>query len=211
MALLLMSAFGVGLLLLTATETRIAASFRDAQAAFYAADAAAERAMDDLLAVPDWNRLLDGSTRSSFVDGAPRGRRVLDDGSTVDLAQAVNMANCHRVMACRDAEMDAVSDARPWGPNNPRWTLFAYGRVRDLLPAGAIDSPFYVIVMIGDDPAETDNDPTRDGADGSPGAGVLAMRSEAFGPGGAHRIVEVTVARGAGAIRGLSWREIRQD
>lgn len=210
MALLLMSAFGMGLVLMTATEARIAASFRAAQAASYAAEAAAELAMDDLLAVPDWNRLLDGSTVSSFVDGAPRGARLLDDGSAIDLARTVNMANCHKVVTCSVADMDADSDARPWGPNNPRWTLFAYGRLRDLLPAGGIDSPFYLVVMVGDDPAENDNDPTRDGAAGAPGAGVIAVRGEAFGPGGTHKIVELTVARVAGAIRALSWREIRQ-
>ena len=44
MALLLMSAFGAGLLLMTAAETRIAAGFRDAQAALYAADAEIGRA-----------------------------------------------------------------------------------------------------------------------------------------------------------------------
>src|SRR5258706_3836994 len=154
MALLLMSAFGAGLLLMTAAETRIAAGFRDAQAALYAADAGIERAVDDLLIVPDWNRLLDGSTLSSFVDGVPGGGRGLDDRSVIDLAQVVNRANCHKVVPCSGVEMDAVSEARPWGPNNPRWALFAYGRVRDLLPPGAIDSPYYVVVMIGDDPAE---------------------------------------------------------
>jgi len=211
LVLMLMSAFGAALLLMTVTETRIAASFRNTQAALYAADAAAERAIPDLLDVPDWNRLLDGSTHSSFVDGAPRGARILDDGSALDLVQTVNMANCHRVTTCSTADMNAVSDSRPWGPNNPRWMLFAYGRLRDLLPAGAIDSPFYAVVMVGDDPSETDNDPSRDGAAGHPGAGSVAVRTEAFGPGGTHKVIELTVARAAGAIRALSWREIRQD
>ncbi|MBI3490546.1 MAG: hypothetical protein HY047_01920 [Acidobacteria bacterium] len=135
---------------------------------------------------------------------------MLDDGSVLDLAQTVNMANCHKVTPCSEAEMNAATDARPWGANNPRWTLFAYGRLRDLLPAGAIDSPFYVIVLVGDDPAENDSDPTKDGVAGNPGAGVLALRAEAFGPGGTHKVVELTVARADGAIRALSWREIRQ-
>jgi hypothetical protein len=211
MAMLLMSVFGAGLLLMTASETRIAASFRDAQAARYAADAAIERAMDDLSIVPELNRLLDGSTFSTFVDGAPRGPRVLRDRSTVDLEQVVSMANCHRLTPCSDAEMDAVSEGRPWGPNNARWTLFAYGPVENLLPPGAIDSPYYIVVMIGDDPAETDNDPIHDGVVGNPGAGVVAVRGEAFGPGGAHQVVEATVARDHGAIRALSWSEVRQD
>ena len=50
---------------------------------------------------------------------------------------------------------------------------------------------------------------------GNPGAGVLALRAEAFGPRGAHTIIEMTVARpdaageGGGRARVLSWRQIR--
>ena len=50
--------------------------------------------------------------------------------------------------------------------------------------------------MVGDDPSENDGDPLQDGSDeDNPGAGVLALRAEAFGPGGAHRVIEATVAR----------------
>jgi len=47
------------------------------------------------------------------------------------------------------------------------------------------------------------------------GAGVLALRAEAFGPRGAHTIIEMTIARpdpaeeGVGRARVLSWRQIR--
>ena len=59
--------------------------------------------------------------------------------------------------------MDAYSEERPWLVNNPRWQLFAYGNVGDLLPTGTINSPFYVVVLIGDDPSETDDNPLVDG------------------------------------------------
>jgi hypothetical protein len=53
--------------------------------------------------------------------------------------------------------------------------------------------------MVADDPLETDDDPTRDGlATGplsNPGAGVLSVRTEAFGRRGAHRVLEGTVVR----------------
>ena len=105
--------------------------------------------------------------------------------------------------------MDAITEDRPWGANNPRWMLFAYGRLRDVAPPGDVQSPFYCVVMIGDDPSETDGDPTRDGAPGQPGSGVIALRAEAFGPGESHRVVELTVAHGTGAARVVSWREVR--
>ena len=205
----LLSALGVALVLTTTAETRIAGNFRVAQQTLYAADAAVERAIDDLRQVPDWNALIGGGVLSSFVDGPPGGIRRLDDGSAIDPAEAVNVANCQTTVACSDADMNAVTEDRPWGPNNPRWTLFAYGRLRDLLPAQALEVPQYVVVMAADDPGETDNDPARDAISGAPGAGIVALRAEAFGPFGAHKVVELTVARGEHGLRVLSWREMR--
>lgn len=209
LAMGLLSALGVTLVLTTTAEIRIAANFRNAQQALYAADAAAERAIDDLATAPDWNALLAGGMLSSFVDGPPSGPRQVDGGATVDLAQAVAIANCQKLAGCSDGDMDAVTEDRPWGPNNPRWKLFAYGRLRDLLPADSVGSPHYVIVMVADDPGETDNDPMRDAVAGSPGSGILSLRAEAFGPGEGHVVVELTVMRGNSAMRVLSWRAVR--
>src|SRR5215208_41091 len=197
MAMLLMSALGVALILTTSSETAIAGNFRNSQEALYAADAAVERAMEDILTVPDWNKLLDGSTQSAFVDGAPSGLRTLRDGSTIDLGQAISMANCQKTAQCTAAEMDAVTAERPWGANNPRWQLYAYSNLRDMLPAtDTINSDYYVVVFVGDDPSENDNDPTKDGAVATnKGSGVIAMRSEAFGPRGARKVIEVTLSR----------------
>jgi hypothetical protein len=79
-----------------------------------------------------------------------------------------------------------------------------------MLPS--IDSSYYVVVLAGDDPAENDGDPLSDGADGTnPGAGTIQLRGEAFGPGGVHQVVEITVARGETPddIRIISWRLVR--
>ena len=51
----------------------------------------------------------------------------------------------------------------------------------DMLPNNRIDSPYYVLVMVGDDSSETDGNPLEDGVD-TPGAGVLALRAAALGP-----------------------------
>jgi PilX N-terminal len=196
MAMLLMSALGAALILATSSETTIAGNFREDGEALYAADAALERSIDDLLTVPDWNALLTGSARSAFIDGPPGGSRTLRDGSTIHLSQVLSQANCQKLTPCSAAEMNAVTPERPWGGNNPRWQLYAYNNVSELLPTDSINSSYYVVVMIADDPSENDGNPLQDGASQSnPGAGVIAMRAEAFGPKGAHKIIELTIAR----------------
>lgn len=207
-ATLLMSALGMALVLTTSSETIISSNFRDASEAAYAADAVLERSIDDLSRALDWNAVLAGSAQSAFIDGAPSGLRTLADGSTIDLGHMINLANCGRVAVCSEADLDAVTLQRPWGTNNPRWQLYAYGRLSDMLPNHRIDSPYYVLVMVGDDSSETDGKPFQDAID-TPGAGILALRAAAVGPRGAQRTIEMTVARTRDGVRSLSWRETR--
>lgn len=224
MALLLMTALGAALVLTTATETAIAGNFQDIVEGLYAADAGVERAVDDLRLVGDWSPLLGGMGMSTFVDGAPGGSRRRPDGSAIDLTQVVSLASCNKITACTAAEMDAVTADRPWGANNPRWRLYAYGRLDGMLAAGAVNSRFYVVAMIADDPSDNDGDPLTDGgtpcgegeaAAGppscNPGSGLLLVRAEAFGPRGSHYVVEATVDRTdpPPGIRIVSWREVR--
>ena len=248
MAMLLMSALGVALVLTTSSEAIIATNFRSSSEGLYAADAALERIVGDLLTVPDWDPLLNGAVQSAFIDGAPSGSRTLSDGSTLDLTRVLAMANCRKITPCTDGEMDRATHERPWGRNNLRWQLFGYGHLSDLMPTASVSSPYYVVVMVGDDASELDSDPLRDGITPcagvvpvkgpgeppawscNPGTGVLAVRAEAFGPGGTHKVIEMTLARtpmadgqnsapgdpqdynngsGQGSIRILSWREER--
>jgi Tfp pilus assembly protein PilX len=201
---LLMTALGMALVLTTMTETKITSNYRDGVEAMYAADAAIERTMQDLLTVANWDTALstvDGVTSnvtSGFVTGnlSP----VMVDGRTLELSKATAAVNCPHVVpvpsACSTSAMDLSTDVRPWGLNNPRWRLYAYGPVSDFVPTGTINSPFYVAVWVADDPAETDNDPSKDGSTAdNPGRGVIQLRAEAFGPNGAHRIIETTLAR----------------
>ena len=213
MVTLLMSALGAALVLTTSSEALIAANFRNAQEGVYAADASLERAMADLGTLADWNAVLDGSASSTFVDGSPGGVRTLADGSFLDLGQTLNVLNCRKVTACSASDLLANTSQRPWGANNPVWRLFAYGPLSSLLSPHAVESAYYVIVMIADDPSENDDDPLRDGQGPmNPGTGVLSLRAEAFGPREARQVVEVTVARPGGegfGVRVLSWRLIR--
>lgn len=232
MAMLFMSAIGTALVLTTSVDSKITRNFRISTEALYAADAVLERAVDDLRAIHDWSMVLSGAAQSAFADGSPAGMRTLADGRRVDLGALVNLANCRKEAACSDAEMDDVTAERPWAANNPRWHLFAWGRLDAIAAEGMVSSPFYVVVMAADDPSENDGDPLHDGralcAQGqgtecNPGTGTLALRAEAFGPFGAHKILELTISRtdltggeedykdGSGQVRVriLSWREVR--
>lgn len=196
MAMLLMTALGLALVLTTSTESKITGNFTSGAEGLYAADAGIERSLQDLLTVPDWNKVLDGTTQSAFVDGDPSGSRNLPWGMTLDLTEATNVANCGHVATCTTTELDTVTEERPWGANNPRWKLYAYGPLSDLMPTASVNSSMYVIVWVGDDPSENDNDPTKDGSTQSnPGTGVITMRAEAYGPMGTHRMIEATLAR----------------
>ncbi|MQA29640.1 MAG: hypothetical protein GEU82_07360 [Luteitalea sp.] len=212
MATLVVGALGVGLVLASMSETMMAANFQRRVEAQYAAEAALERAVSDAHASDDWNGVLAGLTPSSFIDGPPAGTRLLSGGTTVDLSEVVNLANCGHAASCREAELVAASRERPWGMNNPRWWLYAYGPLESLMPAGAIVSRFYIVVLVADDPAENDNASLVDGGAPitgepvNPGAGVIVFRAEAFGPRGAHARVDATLARNHGIV---SWREVR--
>ena len=222
LALVLLSALGTLLTLDTSLEATIAGNYRETQEAFYAAEAGLERAMESLATLPDWTSALDGSVQSSFSDGTPGGPRTLPGGGAIDLTALTNLANCRKTTVCTASEMNLSTAERPWGANNPQWRPFAYGSLRDLLPPGepglsaGSDSLYYTLVMVGDDPSEADNDPLRDGGNlARLGAGVVLLRAEAFGPRGARRRIEATVARGPGVGPGgagidvLSWRHVR--
>jgi hypothetical protein len=196
MAMMLLSALGLGLMLTTGTETLITGNYRDSVEATYAADAAVERVIQDLLIVPDWNDVIAGTKQSAFIDGPPSGVRNLPSGGTIDLARATNMLNCGSPSTCGAAAYNAWTAERPWAANNPRWKLYAYGPVENMIETGTVSSPLYVVVWAADDQAENDNDATIDGTlAANPGMGVIALRAEAFGPNGAHKVIEVTVAK----------------
>jgi hypothetical protein len=200
LSMTLLLALGMALVMTTMTETKIAANYTTGTEALYATDAVVERVMDDILTVPDWNNILNGSLTSAFIDGPASGTRTLPDGTTLDLTEATNMVRCGKVDTCSDSDMNAVTSDRPWGTNNPRWQLYAYGNLRDILPTNTINSNMYVVAWIADDPSENDGDPLTDG--GAPldsgvnnGAGVISMLAQSFGPGGVTRTIEVTLAR----------------
>jgi hypothetical protein len=210
LSMLLLTALGMALTMTTNTEGRISTNYRDGVETMYGADAAVERVMQDVLTVPDWNNILNGIATSAFIDGIP-GERTMANGQKIDLVHATNMLRCGKTTTCQDADMNVSTDERPWALNNPRWQLYAYGPLNDMMPIETINSGVYVIVWIADDPSESDNNPLRDGdaclgdkvapiqvcgPNGENlGKGVLSMVAHAYGPGGVMRQIEVTIAR----------------
>src|SRR5215211_2792851 len=148
MATMLLSALGLALVMTTTTETKITGNYTYSQEAMYTADGAIERTVQDVLTVPDWNDMLSGAQRSAFVDGAASGTRTLPNGAVIDLGEATNMINCAKLTTCSTTEMDTSTEDRPWGANNPRYQLFAYGPSNQFIETGTLNSPFYVIVWV---------------------------------------------------------------
>ena len=207
LSITLMTALGMALMLTSQTETLISANYRDSMEGEYVADAGLERVMDDVLTIPDWNQVLtssDGVTAgitSGFHDNAPSSPITLPDGRTLNLANATNMINCNKITTCSDSDMNTSTIDRPWGNNNPRFRLYAWGPMNDLIPTGTVNSNYYVAVWIADDSTENDDNPSKDGdppvngATSNLGAGVLTLRAESFGPAGAHHVIEATIAK----------------
>ena len=154
-----LSAIGLGLALIVIMDRLATGNLRGSVAMLYAADAAIELAARDLAMIEDWSLALTGASRSSFVDVGPMGGvRAIPGGGAVDLTAATNLLNCGKAMTCSDAEMDANSKERPWGANNARWQLYAYGPFTDIAQL-ARPEPCYLAVWVADDAREEDADP----------------------------------------------------
>lgn len=191
MSMMLLTALGAAVVMVSRTETMIASNYSNAQEALYAADAAVERVVQDLLMVPRWNDVLSGLSRSAFVDGAYDGTKTLPGGGTLRLC--CDPTPITGTPQTATGALQLVTDtADMWGANNPQWRLFAYAPMRELLPNNVIDSRMYVAVWVADDPAETDGNPSSDTN------GTLTLHAEAYGPSGTRKVIEVTVARTSG-------------
>jgi hypothetical protein len=215
-AMLLLSVLGMGLVLTSSLEPAIAESYEASWGARYAAEAGLAIAAHELGAQRDWSLALTGQARSALLEPAGTGVVDLPDGTRVDLQALTNVARCGHAGRCTDAELNAFTADRPWGPNNPRWQVFGVTSLGRHLPDAPAGRPFVVVVWVADDPADTDGDPLRDspaGEDGGrrPGAGLIQLRAEAFGVRSAHRTITATLARPRGGSeanpRIVAWRE----
>jgi hypothetical protein len=214
-----LSALGLGLILAVFMDRLATGNMNGSVAMLYAADAGIELAARDLGETANWDEVLSGSRRSSFTDGATAGVRGVPGGGVVDLSALTNRLNCGKSSNCTNEQMVANSRERPWGVNNPRWQLYAYGPMPQLAQ-WLRPEPCYLVVWVADDGREDDGDPLSDAAAGESGHGIVRVHAETFGFGGANRAIEAELGRacrgeGVGAcltgIRVQSWQELRQS
>jgi hypothetical protein len=143
---LLLAALALATATATDVERMSAASEPNRLAAAYAADAALERAIQDLQAPPDWTTALNGSVTST----------LRESGATM-WGQAIDLTAMTSEL---QAETDAA-DAR--GADTTRWRLFLSGSLAAMVPARPREVLPYLVAWVGDDRAESDGNPLVDG------------------------------------------------
>lgn len=186
-ATVLLSGLAFGLIPLVNTELTIAANHREAGQLLYAADAAAERTMSELMRVPSFSSVLSGAVVSASRDVTLTP--MLPSRDTLDLTAMT-------------VSLQALSDAQAQrGPDNPRWRLFLYQPLSRV--ARCLDCPEYIVAWVADDAAEADADPFTDSN------AVVMVRARAVGRQGVQRTVETALVKKAAGAGILSWREVR--
>jgi hypothetical protein len=189
-AMVLLSAIGLGLIGITNTDALIAANVEHGHSAFYASAGALDGAIAEVIGSAGWSSVLSGAAVSMFRDVTRTP--TLPSGVTIDL-DAITVA----------LQASAVAT---WGASAPAWQLYAYGP--RAVPGASVSHWAYVAVWASDDVADGDGDPLTDAN------GTIVLLSRAWGAGGTRRGVVATMAR-AGTAAGpwthriLTWKEAR--
>lgn len=183
----MVAALGVAVLLTTETETRIVSDFGRAAEAREAAAAAIDRVITVLEPAIDWSPALAGGLTgpldASLRVTTPGGAAIDLDAARKDL----------------QAETDAIAQG---APNRPAWRLIMSGGLASLTGFAPAETLAYAAVWIADDWREADGDPLTDSN------GIVILRAEAWGRGGAFRAVDVTLAHGeleSGCAQPVDW------
>jgi hypothetical protein len=186
----LLLAVGTAVALVADIETMVTANHRDVARVRYAAEAAGEVVLQELIPLADWTVVLNG-TRSSAMSG-PFVLPPLAGRTPVDAPAATAMI-----------QQDSYGGS-PWGADTPRWRLFAHGVPGLDLPFAGLPDDMFALVWVSDDIAESDGDPFVDSND------VLVVRARAMGVRGSQADVQMVIARVApGIVRRVSSRFIR--
>lgn len=209
----------LGLSLIVSVDHLAVRNHRESATLLQAADAGIELAARAMAQAPDWNHVLAGGAQAPAADGPPSGTRQIEAGEPLDLGAQTNLLNCGVIAVCSTTDLQAITEERPWGADNPHWRPFLYGPLRSFAAyrfAGSV----YVIVWVADDGREIDGEPEQDGPVGAPGHGVVRVRADAFGRGEGRRAVEAELVRvcrpdstSSGCVPGIrvqSWRDVRR-
>ena len=170
--------------MVSSTESKIAGNYSNSQEALYAADAAVERVVQDLLLIPRWNDILAGTAQSALLDGADRGR------------SRCPAAARHAVLRRDLRDRPAPGPDRRREPVGREQPAVEAVRLRAAQGHAAERRDRQPDVRRGVDCRRSGRDRTAiPAADAN---GTLTLHAEALGPGGTHKIIEVTVARTSG-------------
>ena len=195
----LVSAIGLGLAGLSATERALAGNYQVGTQLLYAAEAMASRLVDDLSDQTAWPAALARTSSSSFRDGG--NYPVTPWGEVLDLAAATSALQANAPI-----------------PNGASvWRLYASGTLAVLSESSSVPGE-YLVAWVGDDHADEDGDPAADSNN------FIVVRAEARAMTGLKRAVQVVLqyvpAPPAGepssagppvvpGVRVVSWREVR--
>ena len=186
--MMLLTALGAAVVMVSNTETMIAGNYRNSQEALYAADAAVERVVQDLLMVPRWNDILAGTVQSSL-------HRRRDDRDRRRCPAAARWCSAAAPIP-RPAQLQADDrHAEPVGRQQPAVAAVRLGAAHRHAAATSrstarCTSPSGLPTIR--------RTRRRSDPDGNPLAdanGTLTLHAEAFGPAGTRKVIEVTVAR----------------
>ena len=165
LATMLLTALGLTLVLMSNTETAISANYRNSQETLYAADAAVERVVQDLLLIPRWNDVLTGDAGvapactgvTSFLPKATTTSAFVDGSTTVALPSSTQQIN---LLSATCNMQKATNNLDLWGPERSGVAAVRLGPDRQHSAGRSDRQHGYVAVWIADDPADGDGNPT---------------------------------------------------
>ena len=190
----LLSAIAASLIVSTSVDMMIAGNQRAAVETMYAVEAALERAIGELSAVPDWSAVLSPPPSNAVA--------TFDDGSREAATPDGRLLSMAVLSAARQTTSDAAYNR--FDGDAPVWRLYAHAPLRSILPSGTIAPPGYTLVWVADDGGDGDGNPSIDAN------GQLLVHGDGYGLAGGRRSIELAIGRAApGAVRMLSWRDQR--
>lgn len=192
LTVMLLAGVAAGLIVVSTTETMIAAAQRHVLETSYAAESAFDAAVRELDLLSDWNAALaspPANVQASFIDG--QSSPTAPDGRVLNLIA---------LTAQRQADANAASPGL--GADTPSWRLFAHAGFSALLPPSHPAPAAYLVVWIADDGFDGDGDPARDAN------ATIQIFAEAHGAARSRKALHGIVFRGGdGVIRVLTRQQ----